>query len=337
MFDAEIASQKNMKILEGVAKLAGECLRMERHTRPEMIDVAERLRMLRKASDQGRRQRIGLFSWIRKNKPSDVCCHFSFADMKDATNNFEASLVVGEGAFGRVYQGTIRGRETKVVIKRRQSWDPYSELEFHRVIEMMSKLQHHHIVPLIGYCYEEDEMILVYDNMARGSLRDRLYNTQSPPLTWIQRLKICIGAARALQYLHESHIIHGNLKTVDILLDEEWTAKITDTGLSKTGSSSTDEATKSGFLDPEYVHTGQLTGKSDVYSFGAVLFEVICAPPVLDRVLQFEDILADWAARWKEEGNLRTIAGTYLKGKNNLRYLNKFTETAEKCLAYRGY
>ncbi|PUZ40884.1 hypothetical protein GQ55_9G458000 [Panicum hallii var. hallii] len=192
LFDAEIASKDNMKVVEGIAKIAGECLTMEREKRPEMIDVVERLRVLRqKASRQDQAsQRSGLFSWVRKNKPappasanipanilpSGMCRQFSFADIKAATNNFDESLLVSDDGFSSlVYRGKIYGVRTKVVIIKRfrlrgDRWNTDAE-EFYNEIQMMSKhRQCPHLVPLLGYCTEKDEMILVYDYMDRGSL-----------------------------------------------------------------------------------------------------------------------------------------------------------------------
>jgi serine/threonine protein kinase len=182
MFDVDIASKNNLKVLEGVAKLAGECLRMDRDKRPGMIDVAERLRVLRKSSYQDQeRQRVDLFSWVRKSipappsfvntraniLPSDVCRQFSFAEIKAATNNFDVSLLVRKGRFGRVYCGQINGRTTNVVIKRYDHQLDREVAEFYTEIDMMSKHEHRHLVPLIGYCIEEDVMVLVYNYMAR--------------------------------------------------------------------------------------------------------------------------------------------------------------------------
>lgn len=220
LFDAEIASKDNMKVVEGIAKIAGECLTMEREKRPEMIDVVERLRVLRqKASRQDQAsQRSGLFSWVRKNKPappasanipanilpSGMCRQFSFADIKAATNNFDESLLVSDDGFSSlVYRGKIYGVRTKVVIIKRfrlrgDRWNTDAE-EFYNEIQMMSKhRQCPHLVPLLGYCTEKDEMILVYDYMDRGSLFAHL-GTQKPPLTWKQRIEICIAAARGLR------------------------------------------------------------------------------------------------------------------------------------------
>ncbi|KAL6878268.1 hypothetical protein ACP4OV_012438 [Aristida adscensionis] len=351
MFDAEITNQRNRKILEGVAKLAGECLRLERDRRPEMIDVAERLRMLSKASNKGQ-QPVDFFSLARKTMtappavvtiprkifPSDLCRYFSFAEISHATNNFDWSLYLGEGAFGGVYCGEIDDRTTKVAIRRRMPWSMHHTHQFHTEIEVMSKLQHHHLLPLIGYCDEKDEMILIYGYMAHGSLRKHLYKAQEPPLSWKQFLEICIGAARGLHYLHVLQIVHGNVNTSEILLDEEWVAKITGLNLSKT-EPSTDETTtfksKGALVDPEYFRTFQLTEKSDVYSFGAVLFEVLYTQTVMRHSFPTEQVnVVEWALRFKE--GKEHIVSPYLKGKIDPQCFRKFFETAEKCVADRS-
>ncbi|CAL4922931.1 unnamed protein product [Urochloa decumbens] len=357
MFDAEITSKDSMKIVERVAKVAGECLIMEREKRPEMIDVVERLRVLRKAlhQDQGQHQ-VDRFSWVRKSKPappaavtntipanflpSGLCRQFSLAEMKAATNNFHWSLLVGEGAFGPVFSGKINGGKTKVAIKRRNSNSMQGEHEFHTEIEVSSKILHHNVAPLVGYCSEMGDMILVYNYMAHGCLRDHLYRTKQPPLTWNRRLEICIGAAQGLHSLHASQVIYRDLKTTDILLDEEWVAKLTDLALCKTGPPM-DEMTRvmgsSGFMDPEYVRTGRLTEKTDVYAFGCVLLEVLCARPILDHKLPEEQVvLVDWALQCKEDGKLNQIVDPHLKGSINHRSLEMFVGIAEKCLASEG-
>jgi serine/threonine protein kinase len=152
-------------------------------------------------------------------------------------------------------------------------------------------------------------------------------------------VEACIGAAHGLRYLHESQIIHGDVKTANILLDEEWLTKITDPGLSNTGSSSDREVLPKirgtiGYLDPE---TDQLTEKSDVFSFGVVLLEVLCARPSISRGGPGIEVnLIPWALRCKKHGNLDLIVDPYLKGKINPQCLDKFVNIAEKCLAYRG-
>ncbi|XP_058187704.1 receptor-like protein kinase FERONIA isoform X2 [Rhododendron vialii] len=278
-----------------------------------------------------------------------LCRRFSLSEVVLVTNNFSHEFFIGSGGFGNVYKAHIDDGATTVAIKRLNSKSKQGADEFRTEIEMLSNLRHTHLVSLIGYCDERQEMILVYEYMEHGTLADHLYkhytfgNGTICHLSWDQRMKVCIGAARGLDYLHTSTrcgIIHRDIKTTNILLDKDWVAKISDFGLCKEGTTrhshthvSTDVKGTFGYLDPEYFLTRRLTKKSDVYAFGVVLLEVLCGRQSLDLSLVEEQrSLAWWAQQCIKEEKYDQLIDPKLRDQIPPQCLKVFTEVANKCL-----
>ncbi|EXC05971.1 putative receptor-like protein kinase [Morus notabilis] len=241
-----------------------------------------------------------------------------FADILLATNNFDKSRIIGSGGFGIVYKGALRDN-TKVAVKRGMPGSRQGLPEFQAEITVLSKIRHLHLVSLVGYCEEQAEMILVYEYMEKGTLRNHFKRRSA------------------------QGIIHRDIKSTNILLDETYVAKVADFGLSRSGPClnethvSTGVKGSFGYLDPEYFRRQQLTDKSDVYSFGVVLLEVLCARPAVDPLLAREQVnLAEWALQWQKKGMLERIIDRRLVGQIKPSSLKKFGETAEKCLAEYG-
>ncbi|CAM8955431.1 unnamed protein product [Rhodiola kirilowii] len=213
---------------------------------------------------------------------------FTFPEMALATNNFDVSTVVGQGGYGKVYRGALSSG-TVVAIKRAEEGSLQGEREFLTEIHLLSRLHHRNLVSLVGYCDEEGEQMLVYEFMPNGTLRDLLSVTSEPPLTFTMRLMIALGSAKGLVYLHteaDPPVIHRDVKTSNILLDDKLTAKVADFGLSRLAPVadmagvvpahiSTVVKGTLGYLDPEYFLTNKLTDKSDVYSLGVVFLELL--------------------------------------------------------------
>ncbi|CAA7040743.1 unnamed protein product [Microthlaspi erraticum] len=282
------------------------------------------------------------------DSPLQLGLKIPFADVLRATNSFDEQRLIGKGGFGDVYRAVLQDG-SKAAIKRGKTGSGQGVLEFQTEIQVLSRIRHRHLVSLTGYCEENSEMILVYEFMEKGTLKEHLYGSDdSPSLTWRQRLEICIGAARGLHYLHsglEEAIIHRDVKSTNILLDENVQAKVADFGLSKltvrnqdpVGSLSSNVKGTFGYLDPEYMLTHILTEKSDVYAFGVVLLEVLCARPALEHDLANKIVnLAVWAMLHKSKGTVNEIVDPKLTGQIEQDSLRKFMEIAEKCLKNFG-
>ncbi|KAJ0800587.1 putative protein kinase RLK-Pelle-CrRLK1L-1 family [Helianthus annuus] len=274
------------------------------------------------------------------------CRQFGFPEILLATENFDESLVIGHGGFGKVYKGNFIDGSCILVaaVKRLDSMSNLGAMEFWAEIEMLSKLRHCHLVSLVGYCNYEKEMILVYEYMPNGTLEDHLHKFGTP-LSWLQRLKICIGAGRGLHYLHtgtgiEFGVIHRDVKSSNILLHESWAAKISDFGLSRIGPTNQPTTYVNtlvkgtfGYLDPNYFTTGRLTRKSDVYAFGVVLLEVLCRKRAVDKSLDEEQWgLATWAQEFITTGNFKHIVDSEIRGQISPKCLKGFVRIVDKCL-----
>nr|XP_043614356.1 probable receptor-like protein kinase At5g59700 [Erigeron canadensis] len=276
---------------------------------------------------------------------SKIGYRFPLIAIQEATDKFSESLVIGVGGFGKVYKGKLFG-DTIVAVKRGTPQSRQGLAEFKTEIEMLSQLRHRHLVSLIGYCDECNEMIIIYEYMANGTLKEHLYGSDLPKLSWRQRLEICIGSARGLDYLHTSSskaIIHRDVKSANILLDENFMAKVADFGLSKDGPGlnqthvSTAVKGSFGYLDPEYMSRQQLTVKSDVYSFGVVMYEILSGKPVIDPSRGRGMVnLVEWVKECREKGELEKVFDPFLAGKMNMESLKKFLEITDKCLAEEG-
>lgn len=259
------------------------------------IFLSNSLKLISKSSSIFRRidrQKSGSSSTMDRNK------EFTFEELSKATNQFALSAKIGQGSFGTVYKGKLSdGRE--VAIKRSDAGikgkRPIEEKEnaFISELELFSRIHHKHLVGFIGFCKEEHEMLLVYEYMKNESLFNHLHGT--PAITdddaeilksWKTRIKILLDVARGIDYLHNyavPPIIHRDIKSSNILLDRNWTAKVSDFGLSLSESGSDSEGTHPsiktagtlGYMDPEYYGLNHLTTKSDVYGFGVVMLEVL--------------------------------------------------------------
>ncbi|KAH6774603.1 hypothetical protein C2S51_013007 [Perilla frutescens var. frutescens] len=271
---------------------------------------------------------------------------FSLSEIQLATEDFHEGHLIGKGGFVKVCKGLIdKGRKT-VAVKRLKSNSKQGAREFLTEIETLSELRHINLVSLIGYCRKSREMILVYEYMPNGTLADHLYknargNKNCSSLTWEQRLNICIETGRGLDYLHTGHrFIHRDVKASNILLDENFVAKVSDFGLAKPEDRNRMQSHVStkvkgtfGYFDPYYMTTQKLTRKSDTYAFGVVLFEALCGRPAIDsRVSEDERVLTMWVRDKITKGEVDEIVDWSLRGEISPNSLLTFVEVAEKCL-----
>ncbi|KAL8246267.1 hypothetical protein R6Q59_007489 [Mikania micrantha] len=268
----------------------------------------------------------------------------SLEEIKMATNSFSDENFIAHGGFGKVYIGKLAtsGQQNTVAVKRLDRRFGQGDHEFLMEIQMLSCYKHENLISLVGFCKESEENIIVYEYAKHGSLDMHLSDDK---LSWMQRLKISLGAARGFSYLHndvgpQHRVLHRDIKSSNILLDENWVAKISDFGLSKIGPSNveftfllTNACGTFGYVDPQYVKTGILTKESDVYSFGVVLFEILCGRPALINAHQDDRrSLASLVQRSLERNTLDEIIFHGIKNEMKVESLNIFTMVAFQCL-----
>nr|KAJ0227935.1 hypothetical protein LSAT_V11C100035310 [Lactuca sativa] len=275
------------------------------------------------------------------------------ADIHRATNYFDKEYQIGDGGYGIVYLGqlSIGSEERSVAIKRLSKCGHQGSDEFHKELEMVPTFDHQNIISFIGYCEEANEMIIIYEYAANGSLDSHIQDpVKRHRITWAQRLKICLGAAKGLGYLHSAigentRVIHRDMKSANILLDENLEAKICDFGLSRYGprnQQQTKLVTKAAgtnfYIDPVYVQRGRVSKESDVYSFGVVLFEMssgmLCYNPMHFKDAK-EQYLLDLVRCYydeHEEDGLNKLIDPIVKGHIDMESFQIFNEIAHECI-----
>ncbi|PNT14489.1 hypothetical protein POPTR_010G033800v4 [Populus trichocarpa] len=277
---------------------------------------------------------------------------FTFNDLKFATRNFRPESLLGEGGFGCVFKGWIEengtapvkpGTGLTVAVKTLNHDGLQGHKEWLAEVNFLGDLVHPNLVKLIGYCIEDDQRLLVYEFMPRGSLENHLFR-RSLPLPWSIRMKIALGAAKGLAFLHEETerpVIYRDFKTSNILLDADYNAKLSDFGLAKDGPEgdkthvSTRVMGTYGYAAPEYVMTGHLTSRSDVYSFGVVLLEMITGRRSMDKNRpNGEHNLVEWARpHLGERRRFYRLIDPRLEGHFSIKGAQKAAQLAAHCLS----
>ncbi|XP_052171232.1 probable serine/threonine-protein kinase PBL19 isoform X2 [Diospyros lotus] len=277
---------------------------------------------------------------------------FSLTELRNATNDFNKLLKIGEGGFGSVYKGTIkpsdgRGDPIVVAIKKLNKHGLQGHKQWLAEVQFLSVVNHPNLVKLLGYCSKDGERgiqrLLVYEYMPNKSLEEHLFSRTAAPLPWKTRLEIILGAAEGLAYLHEGlevQVIYRDFKSSNVLLDENFKPKLSDFGLAREGPVgdrthvSTDVVGTLGYAAPEYVDTGHLTIKSDIYSFGVVLYEVITGRRTLERNRPpKEQKLLELVKQYPADSNrLSMIIDPRLRNHYSLVAAQKIAKLADSCL-----
>ncbi|XVF75335.1 hypothetical protein PTKIN_Ptkin13bG0179700 [Pterospermum kingtungense] len=279
---------------------------------------------------------------------------FNFSELRTATRNFRPDSVLGEGGFGCVFKGWIDensltaakpGTGMVIAVKRLNQEGLQGHQEWLAEINYLGQLSHPNLVKLVGYCLEDDHRLLVYEFMPKGSLENHLFrrNSYFQPLSWNLRMKVALGAAIGLAFLHsdEAKVIYRDFKTSNILLDPNYNAKLSDFGLAKDGPTgdkshvSTRVMGTYGYAAPEYMQTGHLTARSDIYSFGVVLLEMLTGKRALDKNRPSrEQNLVDWAKPYlTSKRKILQVMDARIEGQYTLDAALKAAYLALQCLS----
>ncbi|KAI3742806.1 hypothetical protein L1987_60502 [Smallanthus sonchifolius] len=274
---------------------------------------------------------------------------FTLFELETITKSFRSDYILGEGGFGTVYKGYIDEnvrvglKSLPVAVKVLNKEGLQGHREWLTEVNFLGQLRHPNLVKLIGYCCEDDHRLLVYEFMFRGSLENHLFRKTSAPLSWSTRMMIALGAAKGLAFLHnaERPVIYRDFKTSNILLDSDYTAKLSDFGLAKAGPQGDETHVSTrvmgtyGYAAPEYVMTGHLTARSDVYSFGVVLLELLTGKKSVDKTRPSkEQSLVDWARpKLNDKRKLLQIIDPRLEGEYSVRGAQKACSLAYYCLS----
>lgn len=288
-----------------------------------------------------------------ENLESSNLVSLSFIELKTATRNFSPDFVLGEGGFGKVFKAWIDtntlsaakpGSGIAVAIKILNNEGYQGHEEWLAEVNYLGRLNHPNLVRLRGYCFDNEQRLLLYEFMHRGSLENQLFRRSSSQLSWSLRMKIALGAAKGLAFLHRAdiNVIHRGFKSSNILLDLDYNAKLSDFGFARDGP--TDEMTHVstrvmgtvGYAAPEYIATGHLSAKSDVYTFGVVLLELITGRRSFEHNRPPRECnLVEWTKPYlRNKGKISRFLDNQLKGQCSLGSVHKAANLAFKCLVY---
>ncbi|XP_022759348.1 proline-rich receptor-like protein kinase PERK8 [Durio zibethinus] len=271
---------------------------------------------------------------------------FTYEELVQATDGFSEHNLLGEGGFGCVYKGILTDSR-EVAVKQLKIGGGQGEREFRAEVEIISRVHHRHLVSLVGYCISEHQRLLVYDYVPNNTLHYHLHGRGRPVMDWPVRVKVAAGAARGIAYLHEDchpRIIHRDIKSSNILLDNNFEARVSDFGLAKLALDSNTHVTTRvmgtfGYMAPEYATSGKLTEKSDVYSFGVVLLELITGrKPVDDSQPLGDESLVEWARPLLAEAIEHRDFGELVDPRLEKNYVNhemfRMIEAAAACVRH---